>query len=385
MITLYSPSETSFSNMGLGAIADAITCTVDEELNGMYELTMTLPINSIRFNDIAVRSIIFTKPSPYRAEQPFRVYQIDVPINGIATVHAHHISYDLNGIPLKNGTDYRAGNVTEAFALIETASLVPSGFTTWTDMSKNGTFVIDKPRSFRNAIGGEQGSILDVFHGELEFDRFKIKLWNKRGRDTDVKVTYAVNLTDFSMERNIDNLYTGIYAYWADSQDRRAGSPLVPVGDALHPMYLLDSDGKFLLDSDGNFLMVRGDYDYNRVYMLDLSRELNFPPIPDQLACAAERYLQANDLSLPTVNLNVNFARLEESAEYSGLSALNSADLADYITVNYPLIGLTAKAQIREIQYDAINNRFAGMVVGQPRLNIADTIASLERQVKQGV
>lgn len=385
MITLYSPSETDFTTLGVGAIADAITCVVEEELNGSYELTMTLPINSLRFNDISVRSILYTKPSPYRAEQPFRVYQIDVPLNGIATVHAHHISYDLNGIPLKTGADYRAGNLTDALALINTASLVPSGFTLWTNMSKTGTFVIEKPRSFRNAIGGEEGSILDVFHGELEFDRFKVKLWNRRGRNTDVHVTYAVNLTDFSMEKNLENLYTGVYAWWSDKQDRRAGSPLVPIGDAMHPVYLTDSDGKYLTDSNGEYLMVRGDYDYNRVFMLDLSRELDFPPIADQLVCAAYRYIDANNMSLPTINLNVNFARLEESAEYSGLSALNSADLADYITVNYPLIGLTATAQITQIQYDAVNNRFAGMTVGQPKLNIADTIATLERQVKQGV
>ena len=381
MITLYSPTETSFSNMGLGAIGDAISCTVEEELNGMYELTMELPISSIRFNDITVRSIIYTKPSPYRAEQPFRVYQIDVPINGVSTIHAHHISYDLNGIPVKNG--YEAYNVSDALTLLDTASLVPSGFTTWTNMSKSGHFMLDIPRSYRNAVGGEEGSILDVYHGELEFDKFSVKLWNRRGRNSDVQVTYAVNMTDFSMERNLENVYTGVYAYYADDEDGRASSPLVPVGDAMHPVYLLDSDGKYLLDSDGNYLMVRGTYDYYRVFLLDLSSEFGFRPTSDQLACAAERYIQANDLCVPTINLNVNFARLEESSEYSGLSALDSVDLADYITVNYPLIGLTSTAQITQISYDALNNRYNQMTVGQPKLNIADTISMLEREIRR--
>lgn len=383
MIVLYSPSETSFSNMGLGALGDAISCSVEEELNGMYEMVLQMPISSIHFNDITIRSIIFAKPSPYREAQPFRVYQIDVPINGVATIHAHHISYDLNGIPLKNGADYRATNVTTALQMIESASLVSTNFSTWTNMSKSGNFSIDTPRSYRNAIGGEEGSIIDVFHGELEFDRFKVKLWNKRGKTSNVQVTYAVNMTDFSMERNQENVFTGIYAYWTDNEDRRSSSPLVPVGDAMHPVYLLDSAGKYLLDSNGNYLLVRGSYDYHRIFMLDLSSEFNFAPIPDQLACAAQRYIQTHNLTLPTINLNVNFARIEESTEYSGLSALDSVDLADYITVNYPLIGLTATAQITQIVYDALNNKYSSMTVGQPKLNIADTISMLERQIRR--
>lgn len=379
MIVLYSPSETSFSNMGLGAIGDAISCTVEEELNGIYELTMMLPVSSIRFNDITIRSIIYAKPSPYRPEQPFRVYQIDVPINGISTIHAHHISYDLNGIPLTFG--YEAYNVSSALSLLETASIVSSGFTTWTNMSRSGHFVLDIPRSYRNALGGEEGSIIDVYHGELEFDKFKVKLWSQRGQTSNVQVTYAVNMTDFSMERNLDNVYTGVIAYYADNENGRARSPIVPVGDAMHPVYLLDSAGKYLLDSSGKYLMARGTYDYYRVFLLDLSSEFNFRPIPDQLACAAYRYIQANDLCVPTINLNVNFARLEDTNEYSGLSALDSVDLADYITVNYPLIGLSTNAQITQISYDALNDRYNGMTVGQPKLNIADTISMLERKI----
>ena len=371
MIVLYSPSETSFSNMGLGAIGDAISCTVEEELNGIYELTMMLPVSSIRFNDITIRSIIYAKPSPYRPEQPFRVYQIDVPINGISTIHAHHISYDLNGIPLTFG--YEAYNVSSALSLLETASIVSSGFTTWTNMSRSGHFVLDIPRSYRNALGGEEGSIIDVYHGELEFDKFKVKLWSQRGQTSNVQVTYAVNMTDFSMERNLDNVYTGVIAYYADNENGRARSPIVPVGDVMHPVYLLDSAGKYL--------MARGTYDYYRIFLLDLSSEFTFKPIADQLACAAYRYIQANDLCVPTINLNVIFARLEDTNEYSGLSALDSVDLADYITVNYPLIGLSTHAQITQISYDALNDRYNGMTVGQPKLNIADTISMLERKI----
>ena len=43
MILLYPSTETEFQNNGLGALSDAISCTVTEERNGMYELEMQYP------------------------------------------------------------------------------------------------------------------------------------------------------------------------------------------------------------------------------------------------------------------------------------------------------------------------------------------------------
>ena len=46
-----------------------------------------------------MNSIITVPPSPNNTKtQPFRVYRITKPINGIASVYAAHISYELSGI-----------------------------------------------------------------------------------------------------------------------------------------------------------------------------------------------------------------------------------------------------------------------------------------------
>lgn len=101
MIPVLFPSDaTTFTTQGLGALTDAISCTVTEERNGVYELEMQYPANGIHAKDISTRSIITAIPSPYRDPQPFRVYQIDTPIDGVVTIYAQHISYDLSGIPV---------------------------------------------------------------------------------------------------------------------------------------------------------------------------------------------------------------------------------------------------------------------------------------------
>ena len=100
MIFLYDQNEKNFTTAGLCTLPDATSCVVTEERNGAYELEMQYPINGIAYSSITARRIIFCRPNPYEREQPFRIYKISKPINGIVTVYAQHISYDLKGIPL---------------------------------------------------------------------------------------------------------------------------------------------------------------------------------------------------------------------------------------------------------------------------------------------
>ena len=97
---LFPANATTYFTQGLGALTDTISCTVTEELNGEYELEMQYPLEGIHFDEITDRSIIYAIPSPYRSPQPFRIYRITKPLNGIVTIYARHISYDLSGIPL---------------------------------------------------------------------------------------------------------------------------------------------------------------------------------------------------------------------------------------------------------------------------------------------
>ena len=59
---LFSDAATDYSTQGLGALADALSCEVTEELNGEYELQMTYPVSGRRYADIKNRCIIYCKP-----------------------------------------------------------------------------------------------------------------------------------------------------------------------------------------------------------------------------------------------------------------------------------------------------------------------------------
>lgn len=98
---LYSATETNFDHNGIGILSACVSCEVTEEANGIFELAMQYPMDGIHYEHIADRAIIKAKADQFRRPQLFRVYAISKPMNGIVTVLAEHISYDLSGIPVR--------------------------------------------------------------------------------------------------------------------------------------------------------------------------------------------------------------------------------------------------------------------------------------------
>lgn len=351
---LYAPDETEFQTQGIGALTDAISCTVTEERNGAYELELQYPAGGIHFDDIADRCIITATPSPYRLPQPFRIYRITKPLGGVCTVYAQHISYDLSGVPLH---PFSAQSAPQAMAGLQSNASVPSPFAFWTDKATAGTFTVSVPSATRSVLGGQAGSILDVYGGEYEWDKFTVKLHNRRGQDNGVTIRYGKNLTDLEQDRNIANVATGIYPYWTDA------------------------DGN-LVTCDPPIIPAPGTYNFTRVIPVDFSQDFDSQPTPQQLQARAESYVQANNIGVPTVSITASFVQLDQTEEYRHLALLEKCDLCDTVTIQFEQLGVNAKAKIVAQQTDVLLERYLSVTIGDARTNIADTIAGQQQTIQ---
>ena len=83
MIRLFESTARSFSTNGLGALSEASKCEVVEERNGSFELELEYHVSGKHYKDLELRRIIVAKPNPYADSQPFRIYDISKPINGL--------------------------------------------------------------------------------------------------------------------------------------------------------------------------------------------------------------------------------------------------------------------------------------------------------------
>lgn len=350
---LFPSTATEFTTQGLGALSDAISCIVTEERNGLYELEMQYPQSGIHFSEIQNRCIIYAIPSPYREAQPFRVYRITRPINGIATIYAQHISYDLAGIPVN---PFTAGSAAEALSGMASHAAVESPFSFWTDKSTTANFSVLVPSAARSVLGGVEGSILDVYGGEYLFDKFLVRLYNQRGNDNGVVIRYGKNLTDVEQDANISSVATGVLPYW------------------------VGAEGELV---QGNIVNVDGTFDFVRIMTIDFSSDFENQPTASELETRAMQYIKSNKIGVPSVSISVSFVQLEQTEEYKDLALLEKCDLCDTVTVQFEALGINAKAEIVRIITDVLLERYESVEVGDIRSNIAYTIADQQQKIEK--
>lgn len=350
---LFGAGAATYETQGLGAIADALTCKISEELNGEYELEMTYPVSGRRYSDLKNRCIIVAKPDPYRGEQPFRIYRITRPLNGVITVYARHISYDLSGVPV---TPFTAASAAAAMQALASHAAVSSPFSFWTDISSGASVAVAVPTSTRAVLGGADGSILDTYHGEYEWDGFTVRLRSHRGQDNGVRIAYGKNLTDIQQDENIADLATGVIGYWAGSDGTLVQSGVVDAP---------------------------GTYDFDRVITVDFSSDFEEQPSTLQLTQRVQQYISDNGVGVPDVSISVSWVNLEQYSGYEGLSLLERVSLGDTVTVEFPPLGVEATARVVKTVYDVLRDRYVSADIGSVQANIADTIAGQQQQLQQ--
>ena len=368
LILLFDQNEEAFTSNGLGALPDATSCIVTEERNGEYEVEMEYPLTGRHFHDIQKRRILCVKPNPYDDLQPFRIYSITKPINGIVTVHAAHLSYDTSGSIVKL-FPADAGSASAAMSYLKNFSVPSTPFTFFTNVGKTGTMSVPKPSSIRSLLGGSDGSILDTFGGEYLFDKWNISLLESRGANRGVTIRYGKNMTDLEQEENDTDFYTGVYPFWySESED----------------------GGLVTLSANNGIVNAPGTYDFVKIMPLDLSSE-NFSkettdsegytttiekPTEAELLAAAQKYIADNKIGIPKVSLDVSFVMLAQSEEYKDFARLETVKLCDTVTVEFEKLGVKTTAKCIKTVYNVLTDKYDSIELGEPKSSLAETVSN---------
>lgn len=358
---LFAENSTSFTSNGIGRLSDAISCTVTEERNGMYELEMVYPSTGAHYEDIVIRSIIVVKPCVDASLQPFRVYQITKPINGRVTVRAQHISYDLSkntAMPFSVAASTAA--CANALQGLKTNAVEECPFTFWTDVQTIASYNQAVPASIRSRLGGVEGSILDQFHGEYEWDGFTVKFHHERGRDNGVVLRYGKNITDIKQDENIANTITGVVPFWTDYEHTQTVT----------------------LPEKAVYSANAGAYSQKLTVPLDFSSDYQEAPTVEELRSAAQAYVNNHSLGLPKVSIDVSFVNLADTEEYKDeMAALQTVHLCDDITVQFETLGISTKAQIVKYEWDVLGEKYNNLSVGSIRSSLATTLTDQNSQM----
>lgn len=343
---LYEGTETSFTTNGLGRLSDAITCKVTEERNGSYELEMTYPVSGIHFEDITEGKIILAQPHDGGLTEPFIIYRIEKPINGICTIKGEHISYRLCDIV---AMPFTAGTIQEAFGLIPSKSATSNPFNFTTDIVSSVGYTLDHPMSVRGMLGGESGSILDTYgQGDYEFSRFDVTLHSERGADNGVTLRYGKNITDLKNVIDMSNVYTGIVPYWTDGEN----TVVLPE--------------KVILSEHS------GDYPFYIIKPVDFSSDYEEQPTEAQLRDRAQRYITNNEGWKIRNNITVSFVALWDTEEYKEIAPLERVNLCDTVHVKYSPLGVDFSTKVVKTDYNVLLERYNSITLGDTYYSLND-------------
>lgn len=373
---LFPPGTKDFTTNGLGRLAECTRFEVTEERNGIYECEFEYPQTGKLFDQIIEGALVFATHDDSKEPQPFEIYSRTAPIEGVATFRAWHISYALNNTILK---PFTANSITAAFAAIPSNCITNCEFEFWTDKSVAANFTVDVPKSVRAALGGSQGSILDVYgKGDYEFDMFTVKLWANRGTDRGVSIRYGKNLVSLDQQLDASNQYNGYVPYWAGGD----GGEVVYLDHAVYGNTQINTEGTLEVRSLEPIqthtpadILVR--YGTTRVIPLDLSSYFQSKPTKAELQARAQALISNSDAYEVKENISIDFVQLWQTEEYKDVANLQRVFLCDTVHIYYSKLGIDATAKCIKVVYDTLRDRYISMELGAPTTSLGDQVADI--------
>lgn len=347
---LYEKNETDFTNNGLARLRDCISCIVTEERNGIYECNFEYPVGGANYDLIECGRIIAVTHDETDDVQPFDIVSYSRPIDGIVSFHAVHISYRQSKLTV-SGTNINS--LQDALALLTTAQ--PSNpFGYWTDKTSDALFSAADgvPRSVKQMLGGMEGSILDCYGGEYEWDKWTVRLWNARGVARDFAIRYGVNLTGYEEEVNYSDTYTSCIPYWLGS----------------------DSNGDIIIQ--GNKVSTNEvPYDGHEACVpLDLTDKFEEQPTTQQLEDMAAEMMANDKVFIPAQTIKVEFIRLQDSPDYENYASLMECRLCDSVNVYFAKYGVSGSFKIVKTVYNVLQDKYDEMELGTLSVTLSSAI-----------
>lgn len=381
---LYEKNESAFASNGLGRLRDCISCKVTEERNGIYECDFEYPVTGANYDLIQIGRIIGVTHDDYELTtterligpltdeeldtitdegglaltgeqttdfttkdiQPFDIVSFSRPVDGVVTFHAVHISYRQSYLTT-NGSNINS--LSDAFDMLKNST--PSNpFDYWTDKVSTGymSSADGVPKTVRSFLGGVEGSILDAYGGEYEWDKWTVKLWGSRGEDRDFSIRYGVNMLKYDEDLDSSGAYSSCIPYWKNDS-------AIVIGDRQ--------------DCNGSTLTGRGE-----CVPLDVSDKFENQPTKVQVEEMAASILATTQPFIPKQTIHVEFVRLQDSPEYAQYRNLLNCRLCDSINVIFPYYNTSARFKIVKTEWNVLQNRYESMELGDLSTTLAEAL-----------
>ena len=334
---------------GKGRLADAISCVITEELNGIFELELTYPANGERLQDILDGGIIGAlypfRPNSYnpvqRRIEPFDIYKTELTADGMLTVNARHISYRLRN-HIVNGVTTNQNNLA---SLLKAGATPAETFFDWSNLyfQLGGiTFSTPEVKSLREFFLDDVYSVQSVLGYEFQFSQNVILAYplpNGRGIDTHITVRIGKNIRDGSIQTDSTDSFNAIVPFWMDDNVKVVCNPLlVEPTTPITPV---------------------------KAIQMDFTQMIENQPTAAELETAARNYLDTQQPWINRETTHIEFSPRWQAAGQMDIPYLEAVTIGDTVDVYWEegnMIG--TKLRVVKCEYDSLEESYNSLGLG---------------------
>lgn len=342
---LYSPTDTDFTAGGIGILSDCKKCLVTEEANGSYTVELSFPINAKFSSQLEDHNYqIKCKPN---ATDDFHIFYIYNHYKDMATgllyVYGKSRTMKLGNRAVKK-FEFERATCQEAMKYLEKSMDQPSDIRLFSDITRVGSTSIEVSNPLK-CIKGIDGSLNQIFGGEMKHEPFKLSLLNRRGRDHVTTFRYRKNLTGLKVETNFDGLLTRIFPY-ADVQNNEGETERI-FGNPVDSLNINKYDGE-IYSEYVQFTEDQGVTDQKSLNEVSKKYFSSINPNCDQ----------------PNISIELNIRKMEDTALAKRFKKFREVGLFDTFDIFHERFKINITAQITKVIYDSLNERVESLEAG---------------------
>lgn len=358
---IYDNSFTTYESNGLGLLVDAISCQVEEESNGDFELTLVYPSDGSFFYALKQDNLIKADASDTLKGQLFRIDTISKPLNGQVTVYAKHISFDLAKNSLNEDINERNIKCENAGQHMLQKSDADSRFSIESNIEMLGNYSMDRKTDCLSAIAGTRGSLIDTFGNgpKLLRDNFTISVLTRRGKDDNTLIAYKKNITGFTLEEDYSEIINVIKPYATVTDEEGNESPI----------YIDEIGVKSSRYVEGDIV---------KSQWIDFSDKFDEDETPtkEKLKNLAEKYFNDNSCDLPKMTYKIEFQPLSQTEEYKedGLDELEHIGMDDSVYIANSKYKIRDQARVIKTTYNVLADKYISIELGDPKTTLGSII-----------
>lgn len=358
---MFKADEIDYLHNGLGRLNNLTKNEVTEVLNGEFELELEYPVIEDKYPLIRDSMLVLAKPNKKDEPHLFRIYEHEVSSdNDSLNIKARSINYDLfnNLLVYLEVSDQTP---EEAMTSMKAVAIDQCDFTFTSDITTKSSTLWTK-RNLLNCITGQEGSLIQIWGGEIKHLNKHLILYKNRGKKNVTTIRHARNLRGLRVVYSIQGLVTTIVPYFKIRDEETDSEDLV-VGDIVRSQYVNNYPHphslfvEFTAEEHGIDIEVEnedGTTTTEKYIDIDILNDV-----------AAHWFEENSGVDLPVINVTADLEDLSQMEDYEKFKALEEVNLGDTVTVYSEKYKVDITSKVIKLVYDGLSDKVVSVELGQ--------------------